>query len=63
MTDPTIAAYAVKRLSDLGIDRVFGVPGDYAFPIDMAIEQCPALEWVGCANELTHQSVNKATFT
>ena len=52
MLNPTIAEYLVKRLSDLGIDKVFGVPGDYAFPIDDAIEVCPTLEWVGCTNEL-----------
>ena len=49
---PTVAEYVVKRLSELGIDRVFGVPGDYAFPIDDAVEACPSLTWIGCANEL-----------
>jgi indolepyruvate decarboxylase len=52
MVNPTVVDYVVKRLSELGIDRVFGVPGDYAFPIDDAVEACPALEWIGCANEL-----------
>ena len=52
MANPSIVAYVVQRLSELGIDRVFGVPGDYAFPIDDAIETCPSVAWVGCANEL-----------
>lgn len=52
MTNPTVAEYVVKRLSDLGIDKVFGVPGDYSFPIDDAIELCPSLRWIACANEL-----------
>lgn len=52
MTNPTVVNYVVQRLSELGIDRVFGVPGDYAFPIDDAIEACPSLKWIGCANEL-----------
>ena len=39
-------------LSQLGIDRIFGVPGDYAFAIDDAAEQVPGLQWVDCANEL-----------
>lgn len=52
MSNPTVAEYAVQRLSALGIDRAFGVPGDYAFPIDDAIEACPSLMWIGCANEL-----------
>lgn len=52
MPNPTVAEYVVKRLSDLGVDKVFGVPGDYSFPIDDAIEVCPTLDWVACANEL-----------
>ena len=51
-TTPTVVEYAVNRLADLGIDRVFGVPGDYAFPFDDAIEQSERLEWIACANEL-----------
>jgi len=49
---PTVAEYVVNRLADLGIDRVFGVPGDYSFPFDDAIEACDRLEWIVCANEL-----------
>lgn len=49
---PTVVEYVVNRLADLGIDRVFGVPGDYAFPFDDALEKCDRLEWVVCANEL-----------
>lgn len=47
-----IAQYVVDRIADLGIDAAFGVPGDYAFPIDDAIESNPRLEWIVCANEL-----------
>jgi indolepyruvate decarboxylase len=42
----------VSRIAQLGIDRVFGVPGDYAFPIDDAVEAAPNVQWVACANEL-----------
>lgn len=49
---PTVAEYVVNRLADLGIERVFGVPGDYAFPFADAIEECDRLEWISCANEL-----------
>jgi indolepyruvate decarboxylase len=52
MAIPTVAQYALGRLSQLGIDRIFGVPGDYAFSIDDAAEQVPGLSWVACANEL-----------
>ena len=52
MTNPTVASYVASRLSDLGIDRVFGVPGDYAFAFNDEVEKCPTLKWIGCANEL-----------
>ncbi|GAB4320217.1 MAG: alpha-keto acid decarboxylase family protein [Geminocystis sp.] len=50
--NPTTAEYAVQRLADLGIRHVFGLPGDYAFPIDDAIESNPNLTWIVCSNEL-----------
>jgi indolepyruvate decarboxylase len=52
MSNPTVAEYIVRRLSDLGIDKAFGVPSDYAFPIADAIEASPNMDWVGCTNEL-----------
>ena len=48
----TVVEYVISRLADLGIDRAFGVPGDYAFPIDDAIESSGRMKWVVCANEL-----------
>lgn len=49
---PSVATYALNRLADLGIGHVFGVPGDYAFPINDAVEVHPRLTWVPSANEL-----------
>lgn len=49
---PSVAEYVGQRLADLGIDHVFGVPGDYAFSFDDAVELVPQLTWVACANEL-----------
>jgi len=51
-TQPTVAQYTLTRLSQLGIDKIFGVPGDYAFAINDAAELCPGLQWIACANEL-----------
>ena len=51
-TPITVAEYVVNRLADLGVDRVFGVPGDYSFPFDDAIESSDRLQWIVCANEL-----------
>lgn len=52
MSTPTVAEYVLTRLAALGIDKVFGVPGDYAFSVDDAVEVVDGLDWVGCANEL-----------
>ena len=52
MSQPTVAEYALARIAQLGIDHIFGVPGDYAFSIDDAVENVSGLHWVGCANEL-----------
>ena len=49
---PSVVTYALDRLADLGIGHVFGVPGDYAFPINDAVEVHPRLKWVPSANEL-----------
>lgn len=52
MSQPTVAAYTLARLAALGIDKVFGVPGDYAFSVNNAAETIDGLQWVACANEL-----------
>lgn len=52
MSTPTVAQYTLQRLAALGIDKVFGVPGDYAFSVNDAAEVVKGLEWVACANEL-----------
>ncbi|MBM3857634.1 MAG: alpha-keto acid decarboxylase family protein, partial [Verrucomicrobia bacterium] len=46
----TVAQYVAERFVALGVKHVFGVPGDYAFPVDNALEK--VMTWVGCANEL-----------
>lgn len=51
-SNPSVSQYVAQRLADLGIDHVFGVPGDYAFSFNDAVEACPALKWIASANEL-----------
>jgi indolepyruvate decarboxylase len=48
----TVIGHVLARLNAIGISEVFGVPGDYSFPIDDAIVKFPTIEWVGCCNEL-----------
>ncbi|MBM5822596.1 MAG: alpha-keto acid decarboxylase family protein [Cyanobacteria bacterium K_Offshore_surface_m2_011] len=52
MPGPSLVQYTLDRLADLGIGHVFGVPGDYAFPVNDAVEIHPRLQWVASANEL-----------
>jgi indolepyruvate decarboxylase len=48
----TVVQYVLDRLKREGIRDVFGVPGDYSFPLNDAICGDPDLRWVGCCNEL-----------
>src|SRR6202007_2110247 len=48
----TVIQHVLKRLKEIGVDDVFGVAGDYAFPVNDAIVEHPALNLIGCGNEL-----------
>jgi len=48
----TVSEYLIQRFCDLGIDKVFGIPGDFPFPILDAIEASETMQWIGCVNEL-----------
>jgi indolepyruvate decarboxylase len=48
----TIIQHVLRRLNEIGVDDVFGVAGDYAFPVNDAIVEHPAINWIGCCNEL-----------
>jgi alpha-keto-acid decarboxylase len=51
-TGYTVGDYLMGRLAEAGIDRVFGVPGDYTLALlDYLVAQ-PGLAWTGCTNEL-----------
>jgi indolepyruvate decarboxylase len=48
----TTVQYVLSRLRQLGITDVFGVPGDFAFPINDAICEDKDLRFIGSCNEL-----------
>jgi indolepyruvate decarboxylase len=48
----TVVEHVLERLKTIGISEVFGVAGDFAFPIEDAIVKSSGIEWVGCCNEL-----------
>jgi indolepyruvate decarboxylase len=47
-----VGRYLLDRLAELGVDRVFGVPGDYTLSLLDHIVAHPTVSFVGCANEL-----------
>jgi indolepyruvate decarboxylase len=48
----TVIQHVLSRLRDIGVTDIFGVPGDYAFPVNDAICEHPDINWIGCCNEL-----------
>ncbi len=48
----TVVEYLMQALKEVNINHVFGVPGDFAFPINDAICHDADLAWIGCSNEL-----------
>ncbi|MHC1788858.1 alpha-keto acid decarboxylase family protein [Solidesulfovibrio sp.] len=48
----TVIELLMTRLKAIGITDVFGVPGDFAFALNDAIDNDPDMRWIGCTNEL-----------
>ncbi len=48
----TVIQHVLSRLRSIGLTDVFGVPGDFAFPVNDAICEHPQMRWIGSCNEL-----------
>ncbi|KAF7978485.1 hypothetical protein HWV62_45623 [Athelia sp. TMB] len=48
----TISEYLLKRLEQLGVKHMFGVPGDFNLAFLDYVEDSEAISWVGNCNEL-----------
>lgn len=48
----TIGDFLLRRLEDVRVEYLFGVPGDYNLEFMQQIEDHPTLQWIGNANEL-----------
>lgn len=48
----TVMNYLLKRLYELGVSDIFGLPGDYNFHVVSAVEAHKNIKWIGCCNEL-----------
>ncbi|GLZ56246.1 thiamine pyrophosphate-binding protein [Actinomycetospora sp. NBRC 106378] len=47
-----VADYLADRLAEVGVEHVFGVPGDYNLAMLDHVVGHDRLRWIGCANEL-----------
>ncbi len=48
----SIADYLLRRLEEMGIAHLFGVPGDYNLLFLDRVVACKGIDWVGTCNEL-----------
>src|SRR5262245_60350589 len=48
----TVIQHVLSRLQDIGITDIFGVAGDYAFPVEDAVCADRNFRWIGNCNEL-----------
>ena len=48
----TVADYLIQEIAKLGVEDIFGLPGDFNFNILYAVGNNPEVNWVGCTNEL-----------
>lgn len=48
----TVIQYVLDKLKEHGVTEVFGVPGDFLYPVCDHICDDPDLNWIECANEL-----------
>jgi TPP-dependent 2-oxoacid decarboxylase len=51
-TGYTVIDHLLDRLTALGVERMFGVPGDFTLAMLDRVEAHPDIDWVGCSAEL-----------
>jgi len=47
-----LGQYIFRRIKELGIEHILGVPGDFNLTLLDEIYNVPGLKWIGCCNEL-----------
>ncbi|BGP38108.1 hypothetical protein JCM10449v2_002035 [Rhodotorula kratochvilovae] len=48
----SLSQYLLDRLHQLGVNKLFGVPGDFTLSFNDVVEADQRIQWVGCCNEL-----------
>jgi TPP-dependent 2-oxoacid decarboxylase len=49
----SLGQYLLDRLNELGVEHIFGVPGDYVIRFDKLIEQHPTIKFINTTRENT----------
>ena len=52
MKKVTVIDYLTERLHEIGVDDIFGVPGDYNLSFLDDVEKSSSVNWIGDCNEL-----------
>ena len=52
MAKITVIDYLIERLHEIGVDDIFGVPGDYNLSFLDDVEKSDQVNWIGDCNEL-----------
>ena len=52
MKKVTVIDYLIERLHEIGVDDIFGVPGDYNLSFLDDVEKSSSVNWIGDCNEL-----------
>ncbi len=52
MAKMRVAVYLIKRLKQLGVKHLFGLPGDFNLEFLSLVEDEEGIEWIGGCNEL-----------
>ncbi|KAF9790319.1 pyruvate decarboxylase [Thelephora terrestris] len=52
MSTTTVSEYLLDRLAQMGVESVFGVPGDFSLQLAEKIIDHKTLDWIGTCNEL-----------
>jgi TPP-dependent 2-oxoacid decarboxylase len=52
MATYTVIDHLLDRITALGVEKLFGVPGDFTLAMLDRVEAHPDIDWVGCSGEL-----------
>jgi indolepyruvate decarboxylase len=48
----SIGDFLLRRIREAGVDKIFGVPGDFSLELVQLVEDKDSLTWIGTCNEL-----------